>query len=318
VDEIPSGLLAGAHTSRRWAAAGVAPAELRGAVWDQALPGRYAFAATDPRHPRHRALVAAAVVPSDGAVGGWAAAYLLGARALDGSTPDSDVDQPVLVCLQRRSQRPWWPGIRPFRSDLEAADVVAADGAPVTSPVRTAFDLARLAPSLTEAVVALDALVADLGVDLRAVEAYTRARPRWRGRPRVRRALQLADGRSRSPQESRLRMLWVLDAGLPRPLPNQEVHDRRGHLLAEVDLLDAESGLVAEYDGAHHAAADQRAVDNARHETLERHGLQVVRVAAGDLTRHRRRTVLRLREGHQRGLSRDRSEDAWVPGPPRM
>lgn len=318
MDEIPPRLLAGAHSSRRLAAAGIGPGELRGALWDQVLPGRWTFAATDPRHPRQRALVAAAVVPADGAVGGWAAAYLLGARSLDGSTPDADVDLPVLVCMQRRSQRPWWSGIRPFRSDLEADDVVIADGARVTSPVRTAFDLARLAPRLTEAVVALDAMAAEIGVDLRAVEAYARARPRWRGRPLARTALGLADCRSRSPQESRLRMLWVLDAGLPRPQPNQAVHDRRGQLLGEVDLFDVDSGLVAEYDGAHHADADQRAVDNARHEALERHGLQVVRVAASDLTRYRRRTVMRLRDAHERGLARDRAMDAWVPGPRRV
>ncbi len=257
MDPIPAELVVGAHPSRRLAAAGISSTELRGALWDQVLPGRWAFAATDARHPRQRALVAASVVPPDGAVGGWAAAHLLGARALDGSTPDPDVDQPVLLCLQRRAQRPWWPGIRPFRSDLAPGDVVEVDGAQVTSPVRTAFDLARLAPSLVEAVVALDAVLAALDVDLRAIEAYARARPRWRGRPRARAALDLADGRSASPQETRLRMLWVLEAGLPRPEPNQAVRDRRGHLLGEVDLLDVETGLVAEYDGAHHASADQ-------------------------------------------------------------
>ncbi len=315
MDELPTRLLAGAHSRRRLAAAGVGPAELRGPLWTQALPGRHAWTPTDPTHPRQRALVGAGVVPADGAVGGWAAAYLLGAHSLDGTTSDPEVLDPVLLCLPRVRQRPWWQGIRPFRSDLGPGDVVEVDGARVTSPVRTAFDLGRLAPSLTESVVALDAVTRGLGVEPDAVARYARGRPRWRGLPRLRAALDLADPRSRSPQESRFRMLWVLEAGLPRPRSNWPVLDLDGHLLGEVDLLDVETGLVGEYDGAHHAGAEQRAVDNARHEVLERHGLRVVRVTATDLARRRRWTVSRLRSAADLGRDRDRTADRWLPSP---
>ena len=292
------------------------PGELQGPLWHQVLPQRYAWAATDLSHPRQRALVAASLVPDDGAVGGWAAAFLLGARQLDGSTPDPSAFEPVLVCLQRRSQRRWWPGIRPFRSDLDESDVVEAQGVRVTSPLRTAFDLGRLATSLTESVVVLDAVAHDLGVRLDDVSAYADERRRWRGIPRLRAALRWADARAASPQESRFRMLWVLDAGLPRPLCNWPVLDLDGRLLGIVDLLDVEAGLVGEYDGADHAGARRRALDHARHETLERHRLRVVRIAAPDLGPHRRRTVHRLRIEHSPGMARDRSRDLWVPGVP--
>ena len=300
MEELTSSVVAGAHTARRLLLAGVSAHELRGPLWTQAHPGRYAFAATDPHHPRQRALVGASVLPSDGGLGGWAAAYLQGASRLDGSTADPDRYDPVLLCMPRRCQRQWWPGLRPFRSELDADDVVVVDGVAVTSPLRTTFDLGRLAPSDTEAVVALDAAASGLDVDLGEVEAYARARPGWRGTPRLRRALQLADPRARSAQESRFRVLWRVEAGLPRPLCNWSVRTPDGFLLAEVDLLDVEAGVVGEYDGAHHAAADQRAVDNARHEVLERHGLRVVQSG-----RHRsdRRTAADRAEA-PRGTSR--------------
>jgi very-short-patch-repair endonuclease len=89
------------------------------------------------------------------------------------------------------------------------------------------------------------------------------------------------------------------------------VTDRDGTFLAEVDLLDPQAGLAGEYDGAHHAAADQRAVDHARAEQLEALGLMVVRVASPDLSQFRARTVQRLQRAHQQGLARDRRRDGW-------
>lgn len=311
VDEIPSWLLAGAHTAAVLGGAGCGRSDLASPLWHQALPGRWAWTATDPRHPRQRALVAASALPADGALGGWAAAFLLGADDLDGSTADPDRFDPVLLCLQRPRQRRWWPGVRPFRSDLGPGDVVERDGVAVTSALRTAFDLGRLAPSLTEAVVALDVVVRDLAVDPVRVASYAWHRPGWRGLPQLRQALGLVDPRTRSPQESRTRMLWVLDAGLPAPKVNWPVLDLDSRLLGEVDLLDADAGLVVEYDGADHADSDQRGTDAARHEALDRHGLEVVRLVASDLTTQRRRTLLRLRRAHSAGLARDRSRDRW-------
>ncbi len=316
--DLPLPLLPGAHRRRDLAAADIPPAEVRSPLWTQALPRRHAWAATDISHPRQRALVAASVLPDGGAVGGWAAAYLLGARRLDGSTPAPDRLEPVLLCMDRERQRPWWPGVRPFRSHLGTGDVAVADGVPVTSPLRTAFDLARLAPGVAEAVVA-DVLARDLAVAPGDVRDYARARPRWRGTPQVRRATPLVDARSASLQETRFRMLWVLDARLPPPMCNWPVLDGDGHLLGMVDLLDAEAALCGEYDGADHAAPDRRSLDHVRQEQLQLHGVDVVRVAGPDLAARRRRTVQRLRRRHARGVQRDRARDRWAlapaPGP---
>lgn len=309
-------LLGGAHHHSTLTEAGVSDHERRGPLWERVLPGRWAWAATDPDHPRQRALVGASALPDGGALGTWAAAFLHGARQLDGSTWAPGIFEPVVLCMDRVRQRPWWPGVRPFRSDLEGGDVVELDGVPVTSRLRTAFDLARLAPTVVEAVVRLDVMCRDLDVAPADVLAYADEHRRWRGVPRVRAACPLVDPRTASPQESRYRMLWVLEAGLPPPLCNWPVTDLDGRLLGIVDLLDAEAGVAGEYDGADHAAPDRRALDHARQETIEEHRLGVVRIAGPDLGRYRTRTILRLQRRSRRGRHRDRGADLWLPGTP--
>lgn len=192
------------------------------------------------------------MLPVDGAVGGWSAARLRGVAWSDGTTTSGQVRLPVL-CLPpgRRVRR---PEVQVLRSVLGPGDVVrcAGSGVRVTSPVRTAFDLARTAPNLTEAVVRLDAM-ARHGVDPEAVAGYAAERPGWRGVGQVRRAAALATGRVRSPAESRWRMLWVLAAGLAAPLVNATCYDPSGQRLGEVDLLDPVLPLVGEYDGSPHS-----------------------------------------------------------------
>ncbi len=107
--------------------------------------------------------------------------------------------------------------------------------------------------------------------------------------------------------------MWVMEAGLPRPEVNINVYGDTGHLLAIPDLLDVESGLVAEYDGADHRETVRHANDNARGEGMDRSGLTVVRVTGLDMTRRRRRLIIRLREGRREGLARDRGRDRWSP-----
>ena len=300
--DLPAHLLTGAHAPSSWAAVGVARHELRQALGRREYRGRHAWAATDPAHPRQRALAAASLLPDDvGAVGGWAAAFLLGATTLDGTTPAGEPVNPLL-CLpgSRRVRR---AGVRVLRSELFDRDVVQLTGASearVTSPVRTVFDLARTAESLADAVTFVDAMARN-GVRPSDVEAYAVEHRGWKGVPQVRRAAELASSRTRSPAETRLRMLWQLDAGLPPPLVNATVLDRHGQSRGEVDLLDAGLGLVGEYDGSPHSDAGARSVDAVKQEALERVGLVVVRATAVDMRpRHRRRTVWRLREAAKR------------------
>jgi hypothetical protein len=270
----------------------------------------YAWALGDDRDAGERARRAAALLPDGAAVGGWAAAALHGATDLDGQSL-AGAPLPVLLCLSRRDRCRRTRDVVVFRSDLEDDDVVVVEGVPVTSVIRTCFDLARLAATLEDAVVAVDALARGVDVDLGAVGEYAQARHRYRGAARARRALTLADPASASCPESRLRMVWILGAGLPMPLVNPEVRWDDGVLIGRPDLLDPAVGLAGEYDGGYHADAERRALDHHREEGFERAGMIVVRAAWPDLGPGRRRLVHRLQMAHADAARRDRGSRRW-------
>jgi hypothetical protein len=297
--------------TREALALGVTRRELQGRRWTSPFRGVH-LPAHPSTEPLQCALAAAELVPDGGALGGWAAAQVLGCRALDGRAGGGMAVDPIVVVTPPPLQIRRRSGIEPKHSTLDEADVATVNGITVTSPVRTAFDCARWS-DLTGAVVALDALARECRVDLAAVADYVALRPRWRGVPIVRAALDLADPRAKSPGESRMRVLWVVGAGLPRPEVNATVLDVTGCVLGEADLLDVDAGVVGEYDGAQHRELEPHADDNAREEWLEDAGLIVARLSAPDMTARRRtRSILRLRTAHARGLGRDRARDRWL------
>ena len=243
---------------------------------------------------RQRIVDAAAVLPPGGAIGGWAAAYLYGVSELDGR------DQPVMAIVppHRVIER---QGIRAVRAVLRTDDVTSRSGVRCTTEVRTAFDVLRLAPSLTEAVVAGDCLMRVGLCSAAEIEAYAEQHPRRRGLRQLRAAVSLLEPAAASPPETRLRLL-CRDVGLPRLLVNRRVYDLRGRLLGVPDLLEPVSGLAIEYDGEYHRGLAQHTADNLREERLEAHGLAVVRVTSLDLRAHGP-TSARLLAAHQRQLT---------------
>ncbi len=132
-----------------------------------------------------------------------------------------------------------------------------------------------------------------------------------RGVPLVRAALRLASEDSRSPGETRTRLVWVLDAGLPPPLVNRPVFDRRGNLLGIADLLDTEAGVVGEYDGADHRAALRHSKDVDREARLRDVGLEVFRVTGPDL-RDPARLVRRMLGARRRARWLPVGRRAWT------
>ncbi len=321
MDVLPDDILTGSHRGRALHRRGVSRSELHGPLWVHTARGLYAWSAGGAPTPVERILRAAAVLPDGAAVGGWAAALLHGAHVLDGMAQDG-TPLPIPLCLSRGQTCRRVGADRVWRSDLAPTDVTRIRGVPVTSVVRTGFDLARwdqvtvragsCERSLQEAVVHVDALLAATAVQSAEIIEYLRCHPRRAGTRQARQVLRLVDAGSASPGESRLRVLWIRDARLPAPLSNVVVRDSAGEALACVDLLDPDAAVVGEYDGGYHADAERRAADLARQARLEAAGLQVVRVASVDLVRFRRRTVARLRDARARGLARDRRRDAWV------
>lgn len=282
--------------------------------WRSPHHGYWSDDPPDITDPLQRIVDASVVLPPGGAIGGWAAAYLHGVESLAGIHWDG-TPLDVTVCIARE-QQVRRAGIDDFRSALHPGDVTSFGGLPVTSLLRTAFDLARRASGRADAVGVLDAVAHATDLDVADVAAYAAERRRWFGRRQVLDAVGLTDRRSLSPYESRLRMLWMLDAGLPRPECNVPIFDRDGRLLGYPDLFAPAAGVVAEYDGAHHRDPDQQSSDNAREESFERAGLIVVRAGVRDLFALRAETVRRLRAAYRDGVSRDRGRDRWRCDPP--
>jgi hypothetical protein len=140
-----------------------------------------------------------------GVIAGLAAAALHGAQWVD---EFADVE------LIWRCGRPP-PGIVVRNERIESDEIVEIAGLPVTTPERTALDIARHA-SRDSAVMHLDALARATGVTATGVRPLA---DRYRGARRLVQsfaALSLMDGGSRSPRETLVR-LALIDAGFPTP-----------------------------------------------------------------------------------------------------
>jgi len=296
-------------------AAGVTPMQMRGPRWQRVGPGLYVPGWVDVRRPDQRIVQAAGRLRPGGAVGGWAAARRLGVTQLDGLDWDGTTLQPVPLCPGPDHQIRPEPSIAVWADWLHTTEIVDADGVPATISPRTCFDGMRRAPTLVDAVVFADLMLHAGLVTLEQMREYVAQRWGWRGVPRARRALGLADPMARNRWETRMRMAWVLDAGLPRPLCNPPVFDLYGNLLGYPDLIDPEAGTVGEFDGGLHRELAQHGQDNEREERFEDSGLVVTRAVSLDF-KDRGALAARMRRAHVRGRGRDRRRDGWTLEPP--
>ena len=188
--------------------------------------------------------------------------------------------------------------------------------APVTTPLATAYELARSLP-LEEAVVWLDALGRVRGLrpeQLRGQAARHRGGP---GSYAATRAIGLCDFRAESPPESRVR-LWLTLAGLPPPVPQHRVFSD-GEFVARVDLAWPALKLALEYDGRWHADPGQLTRDRRRVRALNALGWYVYPVTSSDLSDPSRligqvRGLLRRRAGSGRMADSTDGANSWKTG----
>jgi hypothetical protein len=191
-------------------------------------------------------------------------------------------NQPVEVTVPGGIRRQ--TGLLVVRSPLDPDDLCRRGGLPVTSPLRTAFDLAR-GKDVVAAVVGVDALLAQRVVRATAIRAYIEDRATWNGVGAARRAVALAHPFVESPMESRLRLTVVL-GGLPEPEIQYDVFDHGGHLVARLDLAYPQKRVGLEYDGDHHRQRDTFQRDAVRLNSLHLLGWTVLRFTADDVLRN--------------------------------
>jgi hypothetical protein len=249
------------------------PAQLRSGAWIRLFPDVYACASLPVTH-RLRTVAAARLLLPTSVVCGRSAANWWGPAV-------AAVDDDVELLVPSASRAGATQGLRVRRSAVTGDEVRRVRGLRVTSPVRTAIDLARVRP-LVDAVVLVDQFAGAGRVDLPAARGAAAAMS-GRDCRHVRQVLARADGLAGSPQETRLRLL-VAGAPLPQPVAQFTVLDR-GRFVARVDFGWPEHRLALEYDGLWHAEPGQFAADRQRLNRLFAAGWRVVFVTATDLRR---------------------------------
>jgi very-short-patch-repair endonuclease len=210
-------------------------------------------------------------LPADGAFSGRTAAWLHG---LDMAPRDPiEVTIPDPIGTRRRA------GVSVSRTALAFEEIVIRRGLPATSALRTVVDLAGRNP-VTEGVVAADMFLHAGLVSMETLRAYVDEHPGVKGIARLRRVVDLAEPKSESAMETRLRMLLIL-ARLPRPEVQVSIHDDHGGFLGRPDLLYRRQRLAIEYDGGSHR--DRMVDDNRRQNGLVGAGLRLLRFTAADV-----------------------------------
>jgi hypothetical protein len=269
------GLFIGSHAvAEGW----ITRRQLESGLFQRVLHNVYVDASVVINH-QLRARAAALLTPPQAAIGGRSAAAWYGA-------PFANVNDPVIVVAPRGCSWDGPRGVRVHTTDLHPSEVCTTeDGVRVTTPKRTAWDVARLEPTLT-AVALLDGMLRDQVVnhgeltEAVLMAEFTARRGRWGSRKALF-VLSLVDGRAMSPPESKVRAMIQMK-GLPRPVPQYQVHEA-GVFLGQVDLAWPEAKLIVEYEGAYHFDEMQIVRDDARYEALVAAGWRIIRLSSIDL-----------------------------------
>ncbi|TRW44287.1 type IV toxin-antitoxin system AbiEi family antitoxin [Georgenia yuyongxinii] len=268
-------------------AAGFGPNQLTDLVRDGALvrpfQGIYLPVGT-AEDPEARARAIGMLLPDGATLGRETAAWLHG---VDVRPPDRFRDPPLLECLSDREiflnplRR---PEVRGYLTDLNPGDIVEVDGVPVTSPARTALDLARY----SERYMGLAALDMFSHAGLITLDEIAERIRELRGRrwiARARTVLAMADPRAELPGESWTR-LRLHEAGLPVPDLQISLRDGLGREIYRLDMGYREKQVGLEYDGErfHRATVEQGRHDVRRREDIEnRWGWTAFAFHAGDV-----------------------------------
>ncbi|BBZ31974.1 hypothetical protein [Mycolicibacterium confluentis] len=209
-------------------------------------------------------------------IAGRAAAALHGALWIDSDIP---------IELLWHCPRPP-PGIIARNERFSFDEIVRVRGLYVTSPTRTALDLAR---HLTRdpAVAHLDALARATGIESESVLDLAELYPGARGVAQARDVAPLLDAGAQSPRESWLRLV-LTDAGFPRPRTQIPVTD--GFSTAYLDMGWDDEMIGCDYDGEKHFSDRSRFVhDIGRNELVAGQGWIVRHVVA----EHSRKFIVR-------------------------
>lgn len=173
---------------------------------------------------------------------------------------------------------------------IDPDEIVRVGPLRVTSVARTVIDLARAVPFEQAVVIGDNALHSGKTTrdELLVQLARSAGRP---GNPRARRVVAFLDGRSESVGESRSRVA-LRAAHFPDPTLQARITDAVDKIIARVDFLFPEFGVIGEFDGlvkyrsapaGTRSAEDVVIAEKAREDALRALGWLVVRWTWQDL-----------------------------------
>jgi hypothetical protein len=283
----------------------------RGPRWRASSRGRYVPAGVE-RTTDQRIVEAAATLPEDGAITGWASLRWRGARWFDGygvgGLPRAVMRASAAVDVRGQ------PGMAICAERLSPLDLEVVDGIVLTSAVRSVWFEMRHAETLAQAVTALDMAAYDDLVSIDELAVFAGEHPAWIGAPQCRKAVALAHENAWSPTEVSLRLICQIHGQLDGLLCNRPLFDPAGRHIGTPDLLDPAAGVAIEYDGATHLTTARRSTDLAREAEFRRHGLEYVTAVSCDLAQPWR-WLPRLHEARRRALAA-RGPRNWTLQPP--
>ncbi|MDV3132999.1 hypothetical protein [Mycobacterium sp. 29Ha] len=225
-------------------------------------------------------------------IAGQSAAALHGAKWVDRRGPAQ------LIYDNRRPPR----GIRTWADRFDDDEVQLLNGMMVTTPARTALDIA-CRYDVESAVAKIDALARATKLKVADVELLI---DRYRGRHGIKNArvaLDLVDAGAESPRETWLRLL-LIRAGFPRPQTQVPVYNEYGVLVAILDLGWEDIRVGADYEGKHHwNSRSQIDHDIRRFEDIGESGWIDIRVTARDTEAGVIRRIAAARARGERGTT---------------
>jgi hypothetical protein len=206
-----------------------------------------------------------------GVVGGRSASALQGAKWVDARAPAE------LLIDYRRPPK----GVQTWSDHVDDDEIEIVAGMRVTTPARTAVDLACRYP-VGEAVAMIDALARATHLKMADVKCLAEQYKGRRGIRRARIALPLVDPGAESPRETWLRLL-LIRAGFPPPQTQIPLYDEYGQLVAVFAMGWENIKLAVDYEGDHHWINRRRFNhDIRRAEAVTELGWIDVRIAAED------------------------------------
>jgi hypothetical protein len=214
-----------------------------------------------------RAQAVCLVMPDSAVICRRTAAWLYG---IDAYAPDERDEALVVECVVlARLARVRRKGVRGWEETLAPEDITTVHGVRVTTPTRTALDLARYAPRFM-GLAAVDEFCHRGLTTTAELMACVQRFPGGRNIAVARQLVEWAEPLAESPGESWLR-LRILDAGFPRPQAQIRILDGQGRLVYRLDLGYPDLKIGLEYDGQEfHDSPEDKEHDDRRRTRLDR------------------------------------------------